>query len=344
MGDIRGFKKEEFFNQVDFFEKIKLLLNYAILAPSTHNSQPWLFKIKENSCEIYADLKRRLPEADPLGRDLHISLGCCVENLVLAARRYGIFEELKITDNQNQSAPTAEVFFAKDVGTSGVENYEKLLLAMRNRFNARGIFSKIPVDHGFINNLSELIALEYSHPDVRVDFLTNSAWIKMITSLTRMGIERAYKKPKFRQEMSGWVNHALSGKPTGIPSRALRMPFLLSFVFPKLIRFFNLGRKLGKLNEQSLGSAPVICVISAKENSIQNWLRVGMAGERLMLECVATGLRTSIFVAAIEMGLGKKIQELLKIDFLPQFLFAIGHMQTPQKPTPREEIVKRLVN
>lgn len=39
-------------NISDFPEKgslefqIKFVLNYAILAPSTHNSQPWLFKIE----------------------------------------------------------------------------------------------------------------------------------------------------------------------------------------------------------------------------------------------------------------------------------------------------------
>jgi hypothetical protein len=36
-------------------EQLKFLLNYAILAPSSHNTQPWLFKIiDDNIIELYA--------------------------------------------------------------------------------------------------------------------------------------------------------------------------------------------------------------------------------------------------------------------------------------------------
>ena len=37
-------------------EQLKFLLNYAILAPSSHNTQPWLFKIvDDNMIELYAE-------------------------------------------------------------------------------------------------------------------------------------------------------------------------------------------------------------------------------------------------------------------------------------------------
>lgn len=43
-------------------EQLKFLLNYAILAPSSHNTQPWLFKIvDDNIIELYADRTRGLP-------------------------------------------------------------------------------------------------------------------------------------------------------------------------------------------------------------------------------------------------------------------------------------------
>ncbi len=40
-------------------------LRYAVLAPSSHNSQPWLFHVDGNAVEIYADPARRLPVVDP---------------------------------------------------------------------------------------------------------------------------------------------------------------------------------------------------------------------------------------------------------------------------------------
>ena len=48
-------------------EQLKFLLNYAILAPSSHNTQPWLFKIVgDNTIELYADRTRGLPLVDPV--------------------------------------------------------------------------------------------------------------------------------------------------------------------------------------------------------------------------------------------------------------------------------------
>ena len=39
-------------------EQLLFLLNYAILAPSSHNTQPWLFRVADDGIEIYADRRR----------------------------------------------------------------------------------------------------------------------------------------------------------------------------------------------------------------------------------------------------------------------------------------------
>ena len=72
--------------QKDNFYKI---INYAIKAPSGHNTQPWFFAIYENSIIITPNFERSLPAVDPNNRELFISLGCAVENLCIAANHYG---------------------------------------------------------------------------------------------------------------------------------------------------------------------------------------------------------------------------------------------------------------
>jgi nitroreductase len=37
-------------------EQLRFLLHYAVLAPSGHNTQPWLFKIDGDTVELSADL------------------------------------------------------------------------------------------------------------------------------------------------------------------------------------------------------------------------------------------------------------------------------------------------
>ena len=65
-------------------------LAYAILAPSSHNRQPWMFElIGEDRIDVYCDLDRRLPETDPFDRQITVSFGCMLELLSLAATKTG---------------------------------------------------------------------------------------------------------------------------------------------------------------------------------------------------------------------------------------------------------------
>lgn len=355
--NIRDIRTEDFFAADSWSDKIRFLLKFAVLAPSTHNSQPWLFKIQENSCKIYFDPALRLPQADPRGRDLYISLGSALENLVLAAKYFRIYKDVTYyADGQNNLA--AEVVFQEPAENKNPDlSYEKLVEAIKKRSNARGVFEQKPVPDDFLKNIS-LAAREYLSPDLRIDMIRGLPTIKKISSLTAKGLKIAYRNSNFRKEMSSWMHSSMTKALDGIPGYALKMPFILSFIVPTAVRFLNLGSILAKLNYKSLSSAPLICIISAKENNPIVWLKTGQLAERLMLEFTAAGLKTSIFVSAIEMGdLYKSLQEILSTDFTPhllstgkplckaqptkgagftpQFLFAAGFMKGNQKSTPR---------
>jgi hypothetical protein len=62
------------------------LVRYATLATSSHNTQPWKFKLEPGRIVILPDLARRCPEVDPDDHHLYGSLGCAAENLLLAAQ------------------------------------------------------------------------------------------------------------------------------------------------------------------------------------------------------------------------------------------------------------------
>ena len=91
-------------------------------------------------------------------------------------------------------------------------------------------------------------------------------------------------------------------------------------------------------------SAPGVCIISAKENSRLEWVKVGQLAERLMLRCYAQGAKTSIFVASVEMGqLYEQVQQIIGTRDRPQFLFCIGYMNKPQRHTPRHLVENKLI-
>src|SRR5574341_2278826 len=78
--------------------QMRELVRYATLAASGHNTQPWKFAVKANVIEIHPDYARRLPVVDPNDRELWISLGCALENLLIAARAAGYAPEVIYPD------------------------------------------------------------------------------------------------------------------------------------------------------------------------------------------------------------------------------------------------------
>lgn len=70
-------------------QRIQKILKGAILAPSSHNTQPWLFEVGHSCIRLYADRTRALPVNDPDDRELVISCGCALMNLRVAAAREG---------------------------------------------------------------------------------------------------------------------------------------------------------------------------------------------------------------------------------------------------------------
>ncbi len=70
-------------------ERLRFFLQWAVLAPSRHNTQPWLFEIEGDELLLFADASRALPVADPDGRQLLMSCGAALVNLRLAAAHFG---------------------------------------------------------------------------------------------------------------------------------------------------------------------------------------------------------------------------------------------------------------
>src|SRR5215475_3077589 len=65
------------------------LVRAAILAANAYNSQPWRFRVSATRIDLLADLRRNLGAFDPYLRELHFSIGCALENLLLAGAAEG---------------------------------------------------------------------------------------------------------------------------------------------------------------------------------------------------------------------------------------------------------------
>ena len=84
-------------------EKLRFLLNYAVLALSGHNTQPWLFKVNGGEVELYADRTRGPPVVDPEDRALVISCGAALFHLRVAIGHFGYADETPLLPNAGDS-------------------------------------------------------------------------------------------------------------------------------------------------------------------------------------------------------------------------------------------------
>ncbi|OBI76244.1 NAD(P)H nitroreductase [Mycobacterium sp. E740] len=70
-------------------DTIRTALSLATRAPSIHNSQPWRWRVCDESLHLYADPDRHLPNVDPDSRDLLLSCGIALHHAVVALAALG---------------------------------------------------------------------------------------------------------------------------------------------------------------------------------------------------------------------------------------------------------------
>ena len=73
---------------VDIDSAIVPILEAAMRAPSSHNTQCWTFALEDRAVVIRPDLARRCPAVDPDDHHVFVSLGCACENHVQAAQAH----------------------------------------------------------------------------------------------------------------------------------------------------------------------------------------------------------------------------------------------------------------
>ncbi len=94
-------------------------LGYAILAPNSHNRQPWLVDLRDpQAIVLRVDRERLLPETDPWFRQIVVSQGTFVEALVLALQERGLattvtlFPEGEFASRAIDDRPVARITWA----------------------------------------------------------------------------------------------------------------------------------------------------------------------------------------------------------------------------------------
>lgn len=128
------------------------LVSAATLAANPHNTQPWLFQVSDSRIDLYADTKRQIGAIDPFLREMHIGLGCALENLLLAADAKSFDRQLTLMPDRENPTHVARIDLSP-----GKPLNSKLYEAIPLRHTNRGIYDvKRSLDRETLQALEQL--------------------------------------------------------------------------------------------------------------------------------------------------------------------------------------------
>ena len=140
----------------------------GILAASAHNTQPWLFRVSGDRIDLHADTARNLGAFDPFLREMFISLGCALENMVLAARAQGFVPDVELGPGTLDPPPDAPppLLVARVQMRPGQRGESDLYKAIPELHTNRGAYD---ADRPVAEELVALLAGLANQPDVKLD-------------------------------------------------------------------------------------------------------------------------------------------------------------------------------
>ncbi|WP_321797245.1 Acg family FMN-binding oxidoreductase [Burkholderia sp. BCC1988] len=318
-------------------QQLRELLGYAVLAPSSHNSQPWRFLVNGATISVCADRVRALPVVDPFDRELIISCGAALLNLRVALNHAGLAHTIGTFPSEVDPDLLALVRVCDD-GYSDA-SLGTLFDAIPERVTTRAPFESTAVPHEIQQALIAAGVAEGA--DVAcVDALAHRA---RVAELVAEADRQQFADPHFRRELASWIDprrHA-----DGMPAFAAGVPALLDFAAPVVtmaVRTFDLGDGLAALHHQLVGASPLIVCIATVRDDRDAWLAAGQALERILLVATRAGYTASYLNQPIETaGLRAHLRHMLGLRGEPQLLLRVGRgPHTPHSPRrPLDEVI-----
>lgn len=307
-------------------EQIKSLLSYAVLAPSSHNTQPWRFEITDSAVSVFADRTRALSVNDPDDRELTISCGCALMNLRAAAAHEGIGVSFDITPDPGDDDLLAVISFNKERSLSTDE--AGLFRSIEGRRTYRKRFASRDIPTALIDSLSATASDEGSWLEV----IESEEDRQKVAELVSEGDSIQWSNPSWRRELAAWMHPRRRGD-------GLTVPGIVAPIAQVVVRTFDMGNGVGAKDKQLADESPVLAVVGTADDNVADWLAAGQALERILLSAYSQGLQASYLNQPIQVAsLRPKLQNLLSQRGFPQILLRLGFPEDEIDAAPRRHL------
>lgn len=331
-----GITREEVTNGSVYDELVSLIgrerteiLWYASFAPSSHNVQPWTVSIKNPDNWVIGSAEDRwLTEVDPQNREMLLSIGAFLENMVTAARAHGFQVNIRLLA-RNPFDPEL-----LSIELQNAQRMEYPLQRLLERRTVRTVFKNEDIDS---QDFSFLVGGEEGfHYYPR--YSTQAVWLdEASVAATKLQIERE----NVQEELSRWIRWSdadASKYRNGLTPEAMDITGLAGWY---VRNFYGSRDVLGKdfrsatveRVKQQVAQNGGWIVITSENDRISALIETGRCFERMFLRARDCSVGVHPMSQALEEPLwSEKAAEMLRLDKPPQFLLRVGYIRDYPPP------------
>ncbi len=283
--------------------KVKYLLNYAILAPSGYNTQPWRFDIQDNHLDIIADMSKARLESDPGNRELYISLGTAVGNIIVAADYFGLKYEIKWLPKGKTNSLVAEMDFA-DGGEE--EKNGVLFEAMAERRTNRNDFESRAIGSKNISKIRQMVKID----GVGLEFIGQASRKMEVSKMIARANQIWLDNKSLVTEMKSWWGMGLR------------------------------KNTLKSIKEKTRAEkAPDLMIVWSENDDKLSWLLTGVVLEMALLRATSLSIDQAYFNAILQLpDQREKLKKWLGNNKWPQIVMRLGYAQIKAAHSPRQTV------
>ena len=268
-------------------------IRMATLAANGHNTQPWKFRIDEQSVSILPDMTRRTEVVDPDDHHIYVSLGCAAENLIIAAGAFDRRSEMRIDRDGSESI--INIALAR----GGPAGDDTLYQAIPHRQSTRAAFDGQPISAADL----ALLKAAAQEDGVSLVTFTEKSDLEAVLEFVVEGNSAQMDDPAFVAELRDWIRfspHQALATKDGLFSACSGNPAVPGWLGAQMFgAVFKKDSENDKYRDHIRSSAGIAVFIGDRADP-EHWIKVGRSFQRFALQSAALGIRNAHINQPIE--------------------------------------------
>lgn len=277
--------------------ELKELINYAAMAPSGGNIQPWKWLIENHTLLLFNDSNRSNSNIlNYKNAAAFISFGAATENLTLKAQQLGY----EVVINPFPLGPEDALIATFQFPTTATDKTEpqqnnELMEFISCRITNRTLGKRISLPKETIHYFKKMVG---TIDGAKLHLFTSPEQMdslkEVITEIDRLFLTNPIGHAHFKAEMR-WNEEEVTATRDGIdldtlditPTEEAGLIVSKNWAVTKHLKDWNLGKGMGKISAKAIDSSSALGVITLPKLPHENFFAGGRAVQRLWLAATA---------------------------------------------------------